>query len=102
MLDEYDTGFEIYVRLNRTPDLIDPFCQILHARLSQLDATRVATLTRLGSRARAVLQLAAPSPDAFRSMEPRIERYSVTAMLKRCGHPNGFDDWSMPSQGSQR
>lgn len=89
-IDEHEIGFECWARLARSPELIPEFCQAMVARASPLEQARNTLISRYSDHPVFFLQSIAPGHEALNSIGPRLQAYGVTALLERCGSPNGY------------
>ena len=98
MIDECDTGYEVFVRVNRNGGLKEEVCQALSTIVDEAQSRKEAFLKQLESDGHAaILESTAPSDEAWAVILPRINGYSVQALRIRCLHPEGYWDWSLPS-----
>ena len=98
MIDECDTGYELFVRVNRNGGLKEEVCEALSTIVDEVQSRKESLLKRLESDGHAsILESTAPSDEAWAVMLPRLNGYSVQALRIRCLHPEGYWDWSLPS-----
>ena len=102
VLDEYDTAFEVYVRLNRNGHLIAPFCATLSDRVEPAERERQQTLEHLRAQGLDVIRRSAPSLDAWESLEPRLADHSASSLITRCMIDSGFQHRNLPEHESVR
>ena len=98
LVDECDTGYEVFVRVNRNGRLKQQVCDALSSIVGDLQSRKVLLLEQLQAEGQSsILESTAPSHEAWEVLKPRINGYSVQALQIRCRHPEGYWDWSIPS-----
>ena len=98
LIDECDTGYEVFVRVNRNRQLKQKVCDALSSIVDGVQTRKEVLLQQLQSRNQSsILESTAPSEEAWEVLNPRINGYSVQALQVRCRHPEGYWDWPIPS-----
>ena len=96
LLDEYDTGFEIWVRLRRNPKLVPECCETLSRHLGPVMLERAGILGKLENSSVDLLRNSAPSDQAWLEFQPRLAQFGAAALLDRCGHRKGYRQRAWP------
>lgn len=96
LLDEYDIGFEIWVRLRRTRKLVPVFCETLSEHLATAMSERSSLLDRQGSDVLRILRSSAPNEQAWEELRPRLAGFGAAALLDRCADPKGYRQREWP------